>query len=156
MIKTVITIVVLLLSVISFAQNETKNYPVFENLQVDIRGVGCHGGSGLCSIMETNKNNKLDSASAITVIRQSENTIQLVIDNNNLSIEEKENYFRKEHSKSSTKENHFFTQDEDFVFDEKSLLYLGIDSKYNTIKKGNYSCEIINDKIQVKMTLFEK
>jgi len=146
MIKTITTIVFLLLSVTSFAQTQTKI------LTVDIRGVGCHGGSGLCSIMS--ENNK-ENSNSIVITKQSFNTIFLIIDVKKLSIEEQNNCFGKEYAKISSSDILQFTQDGDFVFNEKILISLGIESKYNTIKKGSYPYTINKDIIHVKMALME-
>jgi hypothetical protein len=152
MIKIMITIVYLLLSVTSFAQSESKNYLVSEILQVDIRGVGCHGGSGLCSVVP--KNGK-ENTYNLFIAKESFNSILLIIDASKLNAEEQSNYFGKDFSKITSGDNLLFTQDVDFVFDEKSLISLGLESKYNTIKKGSYPCEMIKNTVQVKMNLSE-
>lgn len=151
MIKLMITMVSVLLSVTSFAQSETKNILVSEILLADIRGVGCHGGSGLCSVVS--ENSKENTTAVVT--KQSLNTILLIIDANKLTIEEQANCFGKEYSKMTTDDTLLFAQAADFVFDAKTLISLGLESKYTTIKKGNYPCAISQDKIQVKMTLWE-
>ncbi|RXR20948.1 hypothetical protein EQG63_03145 [Flavobacterium amnicola] len=147
MIKIMMSIALLLLSEASFAQTQAKILPV------DIRGVSCQGGSGLCSAMS---NFNKENTNSIYVVKESLNTIFLVIDASQLTIEEQKNCFGKEYSKMISNNALQFTQDGDFVFDEKTLLYLGLDPKYTSIKKGSYTCEISKDKIQVKMTLWEK
>ncbi|MBP9849686.1 MAG: hypothetical protein KBC58_09645 [Flavobacterium sp.] len=152
MIKLMITMVFVLLSMPSFAQNETKNYLASEVLQADIRGVGCHGGSGLCAISsEFNKAN----TDTIMIMKESLNTIFLVINASKLSIEEQINYLGKEYVKITSNDQLLFIQDGDFVFDEKTLISLGIASKYTTLKKGSYPGVINKDKIQIRMTLVE-
>lgn len=147
MIKIMMSIVLLLLSEAFFAQTQSNVS------KVDIRGVGCHGGSGLCSAMS---NFNKENANSIYVVKESSNTIVLVIDASQLTIEEQNNCFGNEVAKMISNNALLFNQDGDFAFDEKTLVYLGFEPKYTTIKKGSYPCEINKDKIQVKMTLWEK
>jgi len=146
MIKTIITMVLLLLSKTSFAQTQAKV------LVVDIRGVGCRGGSGLCSVMPENSK---ENNSKIIVIPESFNTISLIIDASQLTLEEQQNYLGKEYSILNSNDKLLFTQEGDYVFDKKSLIYLGLDTNNTTLKKGSYPCVINKNRIQVKMTLVE-
>lgn len=145
--KIIITITILLLSMLSFAQTEETI------LYANIRGRDCHGGSGLCSIKlrETNK----ISHTYTSVSKLSINTILLELNLNDLSIEEQISHFGKELSKINSSNTAEFIQDYDFILNEKMLLYLDIDTKYCLVKKGKYPIEISNDKVQIIIKLDE-
>lgn len=80
----------------------------------------------------------------------------LQIETNKLSVEEQELFFGKEYTKIAPNETLEFIQDEDFIFEKDTLLYLEIDTKYHLLKKGNYPIEFTKDKVAVTLTLSEK
>ena len=138
--------VTLLLPALSFAQTETKQ------LEVDIRSRNCLGGLDLCTTApETNKTTMKN----FNVIKYDKNTMLLQIEPSKLTVEEQLLFFGKEYAKISPNETLEFIQDEDFIFDENTLLYLGFDTKYSLLKKGHYPLEITKDKVTVTLSLSE-
>lgn len=134
------------LPLLSYAQTEAKQ------LEVDIRGRSCLGGLGLCSVSpETNKTTMKN----FNVVKHDKNTMLLQIEPSKLSVEEQLLFFGKEYAKIGPDETLEFIQDEDFVFDVNTLLYLGFDTKYQLLKKGHYPLEITKDKVTVTLTLSE-
>ncbi|MEW5677405.1 hypothetical protein ABGT15_13925 [Flavobacterium enshiense] len=145
--KTKYLWVTLLLPALSFAQTEAKQ------LEVDIRGRSCSGGLGLCStVSETSKTTMKN----FNVIRQGANVMLLQIEPAKLSVEEQKLFFGKEYDKIGPNETLEFIQDEDFLFEENTLLYLGFDCKYQLLKKGKYLLEITQDQLTVTLTLSER
>lgn len=148
MIKIIITITTLLLSMLSFSQTEEKN------LQADIRGRDCHGGSGLCSIMPIET--RVASHSYIKVSKLSIDTILLELNLIDLSVDEQVTHFGMKVTEISSSKAFEFIQDYDFVLDKKALLNLDIDSKYCLLKKGKYPIEISNNTVSIILKLSEK
>lgn len=135
------------LPLLSYAQTEAKQ------LEVDIRGRSCLGGLGLCTAApETNKT----TMKKFNVIKYDKNTMLLQIEPSKLTVEEQLLFFGKEYAKISPNETLEFIQDEDFIFDENTLLYLGFDTKYSLLKKGHYPLEITKDKVTVTLSLSEE
>ncbi len=139
------TLITLLLSILSLAQTEDKI------LQADIRGRDCRGGSGLCSITTSSLGNL--TSTRVKINGQSQNTIVLEFEKNQLSIEQQKTHFGKEFIKSPMSEDLYFMQDENFIINESTLIELGIDRKHNLLSKGKYSAEILKDTIQVRLAL---
>lgn len=139
---------VALLPAISFAQTVTKS------LDLDIRGRSCIGGLGICS--STSPELKKTSMKNFNVSKKSFNTILLQIEIAKLSIEEQMLFFGKEYAKIAPNEVLEFIQDEDFIFEKDTLLYLEIETQYNILKKGNYPIELTKDKVAVTLTLSER
>jgi hypothetical protein len=137
----------LLLPALSFAQTEAKT------LELDIRGRSCIGGLGICTALssETNKS----SMKNFNVSKESFNTLLIQIEISKLSVDEQLLFFGKEYAKISPMETLEFIQDEDFIFDKDTLLYLGVDTRYNLLKKGNYPLKFSKDKVAVTLTLSE-
>lgn len=136
-----------LLPVLSFAQTETAS------IELDIRGRSCIGGLGICT--STSPEFYKTSMKNFNVSKKSFNTMLLQIEIAKLSIEEQKLFFGKEYAKIAPNEILEFIQDEDFIFEKDTLLYLGIDIKYNVLKKGNYPIEFTKDKVAVTLTLSE-
>ncbi|MGX7667364.1 hypothetical protein [Flavobacterium pedocola] len=86
-------------------------------------------------------------------IKQNQNTLLLQVEPYRLTVEEQKFFFGKEYSEITPDEPLEFIQDEDFVFEENTLLYLGFDRKYPLLKKGKYPLEISKDKVTVTLTL---
>jgi len=89
------------------------------------------------------------------VSKKSSNRMLIQIEPHKLSVDEQKTYFGKEFSEFSLNETLEFIQDEDFVFDNDLLLYMGFDTKYQVLKKGNYPIEFAKDKVAVTLTLSE-
>ncbi|CAM3673748.1 hypothetical protein FSS13T_26420 [Flavobacterium saliperosum S13] len=137
----------LVLPVLSFAQTETTS------IELDIRGRSCIGGLGICTT--TSPELYKTSMKNFNVSKKSFNTMLLQIEIEKLSVEDQIMFFGKEYAKIAPNEILEFTQDEDFVFDKDTLLYLGFDTKYQVLKKGNYPIEVTKDKVAVTLTLSE-
>jgi hypothetical protein len=98
---------------------------------------------------------KLNSMKNFNVSKQEPNRMLIQIEPDKLSVEEQNFYFGKEYSKITPNETLEFIQDEDFIFDKDLLLYMGFDTKYHLLKKGNYPLEIVEDKVIVTLELSE-
>jgi hypothetical protein len=61
--------------------------------------------------------------------------------------------FGKEFKQVTLDETLTFIQEEDFIFDINTLLYLELDPGYRLLKKGVYPLEIKNEKVQILITL---
>lgn len=136
-----------LLPMLSFAQTEAKT------LELDIRGRSCIGGLGICSAMasETNKT----SMKNFNVIKQSSNSLLIQIEISKLTVEDQKLFFGKEYAKITPEETLEFIQDEDFVFEVNTLLYLEMNTKYPVLKKGKYPVKFSKDMVMVTLTLSE-
>ncbi len=75
---------------------------------------------------------------------------------NLLSEEEQKSLLNTTLTKINTSQTIEFVQEDDLVIDSQTLLFLGIASKYNTIKKGNYPLVISDDTIKVTLKLWEQ
>lgn len=147
MIKVLITIATLILSFFSAAQVQSKT------AQANFNGKLCDIGRGLCNIDTTATNNKSTSMKAIKTYKKGQNTMVIEMDVLNLSKEEQYKFFGKEYSKITSEERLYFIQEEDYVFDLKTLLYLDFDYHYKYLKKGEYPLEIKDNKVIITLTL---
>jgi hypothetical protein len=147
MIKIIITITALLVSLLSFSQDTGKD------TQGEFNGLRCAGSVGICYVTPPDVNNKSTTMKNYTTYKKSENTIVIELDNNTLSIEDQKKFFGKEYSKITVNEQLTFIQDADYEFSFDALLYLDMDVRYKYLKKGEYPLEIINDKVQVTLSL---
>ena len=137
------------LPLLSIAQTELK-------IDADIRGRNCSGGLGLCSVSTTTETQKTNQESKTTATKLDETTLQLQFNKMLLSEQEQKSLLNATLNKITTTENINFIQEEDLTIDIQTLLLLGIDSKYNTIKKGKYPLVITNDTIKVTLKLWEQ
>ncbi|HLF51021.1 hypothetical protein [Flavobacterium sp.] len=138
-----------LLPLLCIAQTEAKI------INADIRGHACAGGFGLCSIQvppETDLN-KAISTSKLVATHQADNSFILEIDKHQLTESEQKSLVGKSLALISQKETVFFFQEANLIIDEKTLIYLGINYKFNLLKAGNYPMEITSEKILVTITL---
>lgn len=137
----------LLLQALSFAQTEAKV------VTLDIRGRSCIGGLGICTtpLSETNKS----SMKNFIVSKQSFNTLLIQIEICKLTVDEQKLFFGKEYARILPEETIEFIQDEDFIFDVPTLLYLEMNTKYTILKKGKYPVHFSKDKVMVFLTLSE-
>jgi hypothetical protein len=144
--KKVMGVAIFLMSLVSTAQTTIKK------LQIDIRGRDCIGGSGLCSVSSTTSKTQ-SNMSNFTIKKQTDTSMIIEIVTTKLTIEEQIQFFGKEYSKLNAKEELLFIQDSDFIFDFNTLLYFELDTRYRLLKKGSYPLEIVNDTVQVHITL---
>jgi hypothetical protein len=138
-----------LLPLLSVAQTEAKI------IEADIRGRGCLGGLGLCTIQAPQEtiSGKTNTTPKTSIKLVSPNVFFLEIDKKQLSESEQKSIAGKLLTLVSEKESLSFVQEVDLIIDEKTLIYLGIDPKYNLLKAGNYPLTIISEKISVSFTL---
>lgn len=146
MIKIAITIAALLLSMISVAQITSKG------LQLDIRGRDCVGGGGLCSVTPPETVNKSDMKS-YNIIKLTATSLIIEIETTKLSIEDQKFMFGKEYAKITPEEKLVFIQDQDYIFDIDTMIYLELDMGFRMIKRGSYPIQIVKDKVQVTIDL---
>ncbi len=146
MIKIVIKIATLLLSVLASAQVTSKT------LQIDIRGRDCMGGSGLCNVTPSEPLNKT-TMKTYNIIKVNSKSMIIQIEANKLSIEDQKYLFGKELAKIAPNEELVFVQDQDYVFDIDTMIYLDLDLGYRLLKRGSYPLKIANDTIQVAIDL---
>lgn len=146
MIKIVIKIAALLLSMLASAQVTSKT------LQIDIRGRDCMGGSGLCSVIKPDSLKKT-TMKAYNIIKVNSKSMIIQIEANKLSIEDQKYLFGKELAKIAPNEELLFVQDQDYVFDIDTMIYLDLDLGYRLLKRGSYPLKIANDTIQVAIDL---
>lgn len=139
------TIATLLLTFASQAQSDYKD------VKMDIRGRSCIGGSGLCSITPPGESNI--TMKNFNIKKLSSKSMQIEIETSKLTIEEQKMFFGKEYSTISANEQLFFIQEQDFIFDINTLLYLELDPAYRLLKRGTYPLEIVNDKVKVTVAL---
>ena len=146
MIKLIITATTLLLTMVMSAQTKTKTF------SEDIRGMSCKGGFGRCAT-ETITDNKTNNMKNFNVIKLSPYSMILEIDLNNLSVENQKLFFGKEYAKIAPNEELVFLQDQDFIFDINTILYLELDPGYRLLKRGSYPLEITKGKVHVTLAL---
>ncbi|HLP63207.1 hypothetical protein [Flavobacterium sp.] len=70
-----------------------------------------------------------------------------------LTTQEQKSFFGKEYAMIASSEELFFIQEQDFIFDINTLLYLELDPAYRLLKRGTYPIEIVNDTVLVAVTL---
>lgn len=146
MIKIVTTIATLLCSMISSAQITGKG------LQLDIRGRDCAGGGGLCSVNSIEIANKNDMKN-YNIVKQTPTSLLIEIETSKLSIEDQKFMFGKEFAQITSDEKLVFIQDQDYIFNIDTMIYLELDMSFRMIKRGSYPLQIIKDKVQVTIDL---
>jgi hypothetical protein len=143
------TATLIVLPLLSIAQTELK-------INAEIRGRSCNGGLGLCSVSSTLEMQKTNQEIKTKALKINDTTIVLAFDKALLSEQEQKSLFNSTLSKITTTEKIDFIQEDDLTIDIQTLLLLGIDPKYNTLKKGNYPLIIANDTIKVTLKLWEQ
>jgi hypothetical protein len=118
---------------------------------IDIRGRDCNGGSGLCSIGITQA--KLNSMKNFKITKLTSKSMVIEIETTKLNAEEQKVFFGKEYANISDNEQLIFIQEQDFIFDINTLLYLELDPAYRLLKRGTYPIEIVNDTVLVTVAL---
>ena len=142
MTRTIFLSSFLLLSVISSAQTQ---------IALDIRGIGCNGGSGLCNPDRTLSNKS--TMNMYTTTKIDFNKMSFEIEPKNLTVEDQVRFLGKEYRNLKPDETVLFLQENDFVFDIDTLIYLDLDVAYRLLKRGSYPVTIEKDKVKVTFTL---
>lgn len=148
MIRFIITTTTLLLASLSFSQVNTG-----KESQGTLSGRACGLGRGVCDITPPNSITKSANMKNFTTYKQSENTMVIELDATTLSVDDQKMIFGKEYSKMTSNETLTFEQEEDYVFDIDTLIYLGFDVNFKYLKKGTYPLSIVKDKVLVTLTL---
>ena len=143
------TATLIVLPLLSIAQTELK-------INVEIRGRSCNGGLGLCSVSTTSEMQKANQEIKTKAVKINDTTVVLAFNKTLLSEQEQKSLFNSTLNTITTTEKIDFIQEEDLTIDIQTLLLLGIDPKYNTLKKGNYPLVISNDTIKVTLQLWEQ
>jgi hypothetical protein len=91
----------------------------------------------------------------LTTYKQSENTMIIELQATKLNKVDQKIIFGKEYSEMTPGETLTFVQDEDYVFDMDTLIYLGFDINLKFLKKGSYPITVVKDKVTVTLTLSE-
>ena len=81
------------------------------------------------------------------------NKMSFEIEPNKLSIEEQIIFFGKEYRELKPTDEIMFIQENDFIFDLDTLIYLDLDLAYGLLKKGTYPVTVEKDKVKVIFTL---
>lgn len=144
--KIIITTITTLVLACTSAMAQTKP------LDMDIRGRGCHGGSGMCST-STSGGATNASMKNFNIKKLTSKSMVIEIETNKLSVEDQRMFFGKEYANIAADEELFFIQEQDFVFDINTLLYLELDPAFRLLKRGTYPIEITNDKVKVTVML---
>lgn len=148
MIRLIISITALLAATVSFSQVNTGKESVGT-----FNGKLCDIGRGLCTITNPTSITNSSTMKNFTTYKQSENTMVIELEATKLSTDDQKLIFGKEYSKMSPNETLTFLQNEDYVFDMDTLIYLGFDVNYKFLKKGSYPLTIVKDKVMVTLTL---
>lgn len=77
----------------------------------------------------------------------------LEVNLNNLSTDEQIQVFGKTYSPETESEHNAFVQEEDFIFEISTMLYLELDPAYRLLKKGSYPLRFRDEKMQVLLSL---
>ena len=142
------TATLIMLPLLSIAQTELK-------INAEIRGRSCNGGLGLCSVSTTSEIQKTNQEYKTTAFKLDETTVVLEFHKTLLSEEEQKSLLNTTLSKITASQTIDFVQEEDVTIDPQSLLLLGIEPKYNTIKKGKYPLLVSNETIKITLKLWE-
>ena len=142
MVRTLLYTSLLLASAIGSAQTQ---------IALDIRGTACGGGSGLCNPDRTLSNKS--TMNIYTTTKIDFNKMSFEIDPKNLTAEDQVRFLGKEYRNLKPDETVVFLQENDFVFDIDTLIYLDLDVAYRLLKRGSYPVTIEKDKVKVTFTL---
>lgn len=144
--KTIIATITTLILFCTSAISQTKS------LDMDIRGRSCAGGSGLCSTAPTTGTNTSNMKN-FNIQKLTSKSMVIEIETSKLTVEDQRMFFGKEYSNISADEQLFFIQEQDFIFDINTLLYLELDPAFRLLKRGTYPLEIISNKVKVTVVL---
>lgn len=134
-------------SIASFSQTE-------KTIGGDFRGKQCSGGTGFCGTLPNPDNRNVNSdMKNFKAIKTSATSMILELNTNMLTKDDQLLFFGKEYSQITTNETLTFVQQDDYEFNIDLLIYMGLDTRYKFLKKGEYPLAIVNDKVQVSLTL---
>jgi hypothetical protein len=122
-------------------------------LEVDIRGRGCNGGSGVCTTGSTGLRQTNTNMKNFNITKLTSKSMVIEIELSKLNSEEQKVFLGKEYSTAINQEELFFIQEQDFIFDINTLLYLELDPAYRLLKRGTYPLQIVNDSALVTIEL---
>jgi hypothetical protein len=88
-----------------------------------------------------------------TLKKQNATSLIIEMETARFDADDLKKMFGKEFKQVTLDETLTFTQEEDFIFDINTLLYLDLDPGYRLLKKGVYPLEIKNKKVQILITL---
>lgn len=144
--KIIFTMTMLSLSIFSHCQNAKATQVSFGRY-----GADCSSGRGTCSF------NVLKSNPAIVYLRKSRrisvDTIELEMDQKDLSKAEQVRIFGIPLSEVNPGETTFFVQEDALLLDKETLESLQIDAQYATIAAGYYPMTVTRDKVKIVFTL---
>lgn len=138
--KQLLIAVTFLLPVLTFAQSETKI------IEADIRGRSCSGGLGLCTLQPPALSGRTLSSTKPTVKIVAPNIFVLQIGKNQISESQKKTITANGTSPS-------FNQEADYTIDNATLLYLGLENKFNLLQAGFYPMTETEDTFSITFTL---
>jgi hypothetical protein len=142
MLQTILYASLIFVSTIGSAQTQ---------IALDMRGTLCKGGSGVCN---PDRNPPKDSTMKMyTTTKLDFNKMSFEIDPINLAIEDQIRFFGKEYRELKPTDEIVFIQENDFIFDLDTLIYLDLDLAYGLLKKGTYPVTIEKEKVKVTFTL---
>lgn len=146
MTRIILTGLALLTAFLGLSQTESKT------LTIDIRGRDCKGGSGLCSVNSTSTINRT-GMQKFNYIKITSTDLIFEVAISDLTKEEQIALFGKTYSTDTSTENSTFIQEEDYIFELNTLLYLELDPAYRLLKKGTYPLRFRDEKVQVLLSL---
>lgn len=117
-----------------------------KRLEQDIRGRSCSGGLGRCI-------KDIGTGLTFDVTKLSSTTFFMEIELAKLSTEEQLICFGKEYAKIQPGEVLQFAQNDPYVFDKDTLLYMDLDPGFAALEVGKYPMEIINGKVRITLSL---
>ena len=88
-----------------------------------------------------------------TIKKQSTTSMIIELETVNLNIDNQKKIFGKEFKQVAIDETLTFIQEDDFIFDINTLLYIGLDPGFRLLKKGTYPLVINHGKVQISVTL---
>lgn len=120
------------------------------SLRFDIRGRDCNGGGDLCSAYITSGPN-----ATISIEKTDQSTFVLTFVRTSVTENEEISIAGKPFSNFQAAMPTTFIQDGDLKFTNEVLQTLGIDPKYNLLKKGSYPLQINDNVVKITLTLTE-
>ncbi len=116
----------------------------------DIRGRDCSGGLGLCSA-----NKMSDPNNNIAIQKTGKNAFVLTLLRSSLTEDEETSIAGKPFSALQANLPKTFTQPGDLKFSDAVIQALGMDIKFNLLKKGSYPMTIDENAVKITLTLSE-
>lgn len=140
--KKIFTLTIIFFAVVCHSQ------AVSPSIGFDIRGRDCGGGLGLCSANVMNESNK-----KIMVQMTGENKFILTILRSSLDVNEETSIAGKSFSAIQGDYPSTFTQEGDLEMSKAVVEELGLQAKYNLLKKGKYPMIIEDNVVKITLTL---